>query len=916
MNIKSYPLGIIGVLMCFTTYAQVVSTTPSFPTITDAITITFDAAEGNGGLAGFTGTLYAHTGVITNLSTSNSDWKYVQGTWGTANAPLMTSIGGGKYTLSIPDIKAFYSVPAGEDVEKIAILFRNEAGDKSGRASDGGDIFIDIFQPGLFASFTKPIVNSMYSVGETIELVSESSVAGTHIQSLNGASVKTGSGNVLTHTLTATTAGNFTATLSVSDGMSTATDTVSFVVNPAVNTANFPAGNKLGINYNSATSITLGLYAPFKEYVYVLGDFNDWTVNTDFYMNRDQDNATWWITINGLEPGKKYAFQYLVDGNIKIADPFSALVLDPGNDRAIDASTYPNPHPYPDGKTTGYATLLEMDKPLYSWEVTDFDAPEENELIVYELLVRDFVSAHNYETVLDSLDYLEKLGVNAIELMPVNEFEGNESWGYNPSYHSALDKYYGTPESFKKLVDECHKRGIAVILDVVYNHAFSQNPLCQLYWDATAFKPTAQSPYVNPDAKHDFNVGYDLNHESPAIRQYVKQTMEWWLTEYKIDGFRFDLSKGFTQKNTLGNVGAWGQYDGSRVNNIKRIYSEVKAVNPNAYVILEHFAENTEEKDLANYGCMFWGNLNKEGTEAAMGYNSNFSGAYHKNKGWNNPKNIAFVESHDEERMMYKSLQFGNTNGDYSAKDIDIALDRNELVWVVFSAIPGPKMIWQFQELGYDYSIDFNGRVGNKPIKWDYYDASNRKDVYKVMAEMNKLKATYDAFDGADVSLDLGGKGKRVHLTNADQNFVIMGNFDVTSIDMVADFQSAGMWYEYFSGDSISVTDIKMELSFAAGEYSVWTDKRIKTEQRVSSVDEYNVGLSIYPNPIQNEVYISLREVMATGFTLLNTNGQSVLAQDLTNSKDFVIATGALSRGIYYLQVYTAAGRITTKLVK
>ena len=915
MNFKLFSFGIICFLISFTSLAQVVSTSPVFPTISDAITITFDATEGNGGLAGFAGTVYAHTGVITNLSTSSSDWKYTQGTWGTANAPVLTSIGNDKYTLDIADIKTYYGVPAGETVEQISILFRNEAGDKSGRNKDGSDIFIQIYTSGLFASFTKPEPNTIYEIGETVELVSESSAIGGHVISLNGSTAKSGSGTKLTHSFTATTAGNYQATLSVSDGSSIANDSVNFVVNPLVLTDAFLPVSKLGVNYTSATSVTLALYAPFKEYVYVLGDFNDWTVNTDYFMKRDADDATWWITISGLEAGKKYAFQYLVDGDIKIADPYSALVLDPNNDKYIDAATYPNPHPYPDGKTSGYATLIEMDNTPYAWQVTDFEAPEENELIVYELLVRDFVAKHNYATILDSLDYLQNLGINAIELMPVNEFEGNESWGYNPSYHSALDKYYGTPESFKALIDECHSRGIAVILDVVYNHAFSQNPLCQLYWDATVFKPTTQNPFVNPDAKHDFNVGYDLNHESAALKQYVKQTMEWWLTEYNVDGFRFDLSKGFTQKNTLGDVGAWGQYDGARVNNIKRIYSEMKAVNPNSYVILEHFAENTEEKELANYGCMFWGNINHEATEAAMGYASNFSNAYHVNKGWNNPKNIAYAESHDEERIMYKSLQFGNENGAYSIKDIDIALDRSELTWVVFSAIPGPKMIWQFQELGYDYSIDFNGRVGNKPIKWEYNDASNRKNIYKVMAEMNKLKTTYDAFDGADVGLDVGGKGKRVHLTNADQSFVVMGNLDVVGIDMIADFQHTGMWYEYFSGDSLEVTDTKMSLGFTAGEYNVWTDKRLKTQEVIGNVREMDLGLSVYPNPMQDEVWVSL-EATASHFKLYRTSGQEVVSGELENAKAFSIDTKDLNTGVYYLEVTSDKGTVTAKLIK
>lgn len=898
-------------------FGQVVSITPNFPIISDAITITFDANEGNGGLSGFTGKVYAHTGVITNLSTSPSDWKYTQGTWGTSNAPELTSIGNDKYTLSIPNITSFYGVAGGETVEQIAILFRNEAGDKSGRNTDGSDIFITIYTGGLFANFAKPENNTIYSIGETIELESETSVSASHTIKLNGIVAKTGTGTSLTHSFTASATGNYIATLSALDGSATAFDTIRFVVNPSVETQAFPSSSKLGINYISDTSILLGLYAPFKEYVYVIGDFNDWQVDTAYFMKRDADNASWHLSIPNLVSGKRYAFQYLVDGEIIIADPYSELVLDPNNDNSISLSTYPNPHPYPTGKTNGVASLIEMGKTPFNWEMTSFVAPEENELIVYEMLVRDFVATHNYATIIDTLDYLENLGVNAIELMPVNEFEGNESWGYNPSFHMALDKYYGTPEAFKTFVDECHKRGIAIILDVVYNHAFSQSPLCQLYWDASAFKPTIQNPFVNPDAKHDFNVGYDLNHESPALRNFVKQVMQYWLTEYKIDGFRFDLSKGFTQKNTLGDIGAWGQYDGARVNNIKRIYSEVKAVNPNAYVILEHFSENKEEKELANYGCMFWGNLNHEATEAAMGYNSDFSSAHHSNRGWDNPKLLAYPESHDEERILFKNLEYGNSSGEYTVKDINTALDRSELTWVVFSSIPGPKLIWQFQELGYDFSIDYNGRVGNKPIKWEYNEASNRKDVYEVYSEMNKLKLTYDAFDGADFGLDLAGKGKRVHLTNATQSFVVMGNFDVVQIDMVGDFQHTGMWYEYFTGDSLDITDTKTSLNFEAGEYQVWTDQRIKTSFSIGSVLDVQNNLQVYPNPSTGKVNVELENGTIHNIEVSDMSGKLVYSETFLSKKaQQTIDIQKLPFGVYTLIVYSGESRIVTKLVR
>ena len=897
--------------------AQVVTVSPSFPTETSPIVITFDAKQGNRGMAGFSGVVYAHTGVITNNSTSNSDWKYTKGTWGTANAPVLTNIGNDKYTLTITDIRAYYGVPSGESIEKIAILFRNEAGNISGRNADGSDIFIQLYSGGLYATIASPSQNKIYSIGESITINGGASMSSTLALRINGTDVASNVGISISHTYTATTPGDYQVILSSDAAGTLAYDTVNYVINPNLVLEALPAGATLGINRTTSTSLTLALFAPYKKYVYVIGDFNNWTVSTDYFMKRASDGATWWIEIPNLQANERYAFQYLVDGEISVADPYSELVLDPNNDQYIAAETYPNPHPYPQGKTSGIASLVEMTKTPYTWEVSEFSAPEENKLIVYELLVRDFVAKHNYKTLMDTLDYLVNLGINAIELMPINEFEGNESWGYNPSYHMALDKYYGTPASLKAFVDACHKRGIAVIVDVVYNHAFSQNPLCQLYWDATTFKPTGQNPFVNTDAKHDFNVGYDLNHESAALRAYLKQIMEYWLTEFKLDGFRFDLSKGFTQKNTLGNVGAWGAYDVDRVNNLKRIYNEVKAVNPNAYVILEHFADNSEEKDLANYGCMFWGNMNHEATEASMGYTSNFTNAYHQSRGWNNPKLLAYAESHDEERMLYKNLQYGNSSGSYSVKDINTALDRSELTWVVFSAIPGPKLMWQFQELGYDYAIDFNGRTGNKPIKWDYNTAGNRKDIYRVMSEMNQLKLTYKAFEGNDVKLDLGGKGKRVHLSDASQNFVVMGNFDVTTADLIGDFQHTGMWYEYFSGDSMNVTDIKMTINCAPGAYKVYTDKRFRTSQRIGSITQVSQQMLIYPNPSQNELRVVLEKAQATNYSLVDAQGKSIQYAVLQgNQSSFSIDMSPLPSGVYFLYVNTNYGMLIRKLVK
>ena len=269
-----------------------------------------------------------------------------------------------------------------------------------------------------------------------------------------------------------------------------------------------------------------------------------------------------------------------------------------------------------------------------------------------------------------------------------------------------MDKYYGSPERFKSLVDEAHKRGIAIILDVVFNHAFGQSPLCSLYWDAAGNKPSVTNPWLNPDAKHPYNVGFDFNHESAATKDYVKRCLTYWLTEYKVDGFRFDLSKGFTQKQSTEST--MGNYDATRIAILKGYGDAIWATNPKASVILEHFAENSEEIELANYGFMLWGNLNYNYNEATMGFTStsNFSGIYYGNRGWSKPNLMGYMASHDEERLMFKNLQYGNSSGSYNIKTLATAFERNAMASVFFYTISGPKMLLQFGELGYDYSIN------------------------------------------------------------------------------------------------------------------------------------------------------------------------------------------------------------------
>ncbi|MEM8909559.1 MAG: alpha-amylase family glycosyl hydrolase, partial [Bacteroidota bacterium] len=514
--------------------AQVVSTDPVFPQQTDNVTIFFDATQGNGALAGFSGPVYAHTGVITDQSSSGSDWKHVQGNWGTADPNvLMTSLGNDLYMLEY-NIESYYGLPPGEVVEQMAFVFRNANGSIVGRDADGSDIFTPVYSSSaeLLTTIISPDASSLIvEQGNTIEVEAAASLSADLSLFDNGNLLTQTTGTSLSYTINVNEAGTHLVEFVADNGNTQSTQSFQYVVPLDNAPQNPPSGTELGINYTSTSSVVLALYAPNKENIFVLGDFNNWTLATDFQMKQSLDGNTLWLEITDLTPGEKYAFQYLVDGTIRIADPYSTEVLDPSNDPFIPMVTYPDLPAYPAG-ATGIVSLMQPDAPQYDWQVNDFEAPAEENLVIYELLLRDFLSRHDYQTLIDTLDYLDRLGVNAIELMPINEFEGNISWGYNPSFHMATDKYYGPIDEFKRFIDEAHARGMAVIIDIVLNHAFSQNPLAQLYWDANNFKPAPDNPWLNPDARHPFNVGYDFNHESQATKDYTEKILRYWLREF------------------------------------------------------------------------------------------------------------------------------------------------------------------------------------------------------------------------------------------------------------------------------------------------------------------------------------------------------------------------------------------------
>ena len=692
-----------------------------------------------------------------------------------------------------------------------------------------------------------------------------------------------------------------------------------------------PEGVKQGINYNEDGSVTFVLYDKDKAgashtYCYIVGDWNNWERVKEGAMYRDNSAGMWWITLDGFDADKEYRFQYRL-GNSSgsdtyVSDPYTEIVYDQWNDEFIQGVPA-----FPEGAKQ-LVSAFQINRPSYNWKHSDFKVEDKNDLVIYELLFRDFTATKDIAGAMEELDYIENLGVNAVQLMPIQEFDGNLSWGYNPNHWFALDKAYGTREQYKEFIDECHARGLAVIIDVVYNHATGSHPWAKMWWNGNA---TAENnPFFNVTPTHPYNVFHDMNHENAMVKEHVKRSLEYLLTEYDVDGFRFDLTKGFTQTDSggdNGDVAKWGRYDQSRVDILKGYADHIWSVNDNAVVIFEHLSDWDEEKVLAEHGMQLWRNVNHEYRSAVSGGTGNFTNMYSTAPfgGF-----VGYMESHDEERLCYgasadaSSVKWGicgtitnwssditlvkdgaffsaknvsfkaddmfkiRGNGEWndafnygaSAKgyklplntgyqltlgsgsqdmavpaagsyDIYFSLDA-EMVWLMtpgqrpadpsvtpggesedaltvamrragasaafFLTVPGPKMIWQFGEIGYDYSIEHNGRTGEKPVVTDDYMAvPARKALYDTYASLLKFRRENPRFFDKDANFQWTPSGtiKKITCSVDGKTFHVVGNFGKSAANYTV---PSGSWNDYINGGTVSGS-----ISLKQGEFRLLT---------------------------------------------------------------------------------------------
>ena len=867
------------------------------------VTIIFNPNEGNGGMKGAT-QCYAHTGLITDKSSNDGDWKNVIDGWRGSSTKGQMTKDGDNWKLVIPNIYEYYNCPTTTEIKKLAFVFHDgPGGSKEGKTAENADIFVELAEKGLAVSINN--LPEISALNTQLTLKGNATESASLTLKINGETVETAAGTQLIYEYTFAKQGNYNIEFTATTGSETVSTTAFTCVPNAPTKANRPAGIVNGIYYDKAddTKVTLCTYASSKtaaaQHVFVVGDFNNWTISNDYQLKQANDSAYFWIELTGLEPQKEYAMQYVVvraDGKVvRISDLYSEKVLH-GDDKWI--SGYTNNYP---AQGDGYVTVIQTAKPEFQWSdaTLNFKRPNKNNLVIYELWVYDHTPSRNIAGLMERLDYFKDLGVNAIELMPITEFDGNDSWGYSPNHFFALDKQYGTSDELKTFIDECHKRGIAVILDMVFNHATGLNPMNKLYPYGTDL---SQNPWFNVNAPHSDNVYEDWNHDFVPTKTMFTRSLAYWLTEYKVDGFRMDLSHGLcgTKANTS-------------VANIKHYYEHgVKAVSPDAYMILEHWGGNmgSERPALIKEGMMCWDNTTNAYYQTAMGWLKDGDDLSSANK----DNYVTYCESHDEERAFFKAKQWGNGN---LQKSEEARAARVPLNMAFLTMLNGPKMFYHFAELGFDYS-----KYQNAQGKWgknDYsitselgadYDckmqAKYRPEAWMVAphcrhAAFKKVGQTIqlrtrllpEVFEGNPTASSLGS-GKALRSIQWGSDVFVAGNFGVTGNQTVN--VPAGTWYNYFEQKKETATT----LTLAPGEFVILTGKECLLPEILTDVEDIlipgTMGEMLPPYNVQV-------------FTL---NGQMVRRQANVMQADL----SGLRSGLYIVQYEKNGQRVAKKVIR
>ncbi len=513
------------------------------------------------------------------------------------------------------------------------------------------------------------------------------------------------------------------------------------------------------------SGVSFRVWAPHAQAVFVVGDFNDW--QPDANPLAPEQDGYWSTAVPRARAGQAYKFRIL-NGEQELfrVDPYAREVTN----------------------SAGDALIFD---PAFEWQGDDFHSPPWNEMTIYELHVGTFNRTHadrpgTFDDAIDKLDYLRELGINTVLLMPPMEFAGDLSWGYNPAHPFAIESIYGGPAGFQRFVQAAHQHGIAVLVDVVYNH-FGPSDLPMWQFDGWS-ENNMGGIYFYQDWRANTPWGDTRpDYGRAEVRQYIRDNALMWLEQYHCDGLRFDATAYI--RNAKGNddpgddlAEGWGL--------LRWINDEIKARQPWKITIAEDLRSNAiVTTPTADGGLGFdaqWDAafvhpvreaiITQEDVHRNVGA---VAGAINHRYGGDAFTRVIYTESHDEVangKSRVPSEIWQENAGSWWAKK------RSTLGAAVVFTSPGIPMIFQGQEFLEDGWFE-----DSNPLDWDKLETY--AGIYRLYATLFKLRRNWE-------NNTAGLRGQHV---------------DVYHIDLAQNVLAFTRWQEGGAGDSVVVV-----LNFAA----------------------------------------------------------------------------------------------------
>ncbi len=634
---------------------------------------------------------------------------------------------------------------------------------------------------------------------------------------------------------------------------------------------------------------------------------------TPVALRKNPTTNDWWLNMK-LLPNTTYEYLYEFEDGKQITDPWGRYVGNFGTRFSTGA----------DGLTADN----------FVWDASNYQRPPLNKAIIYELHVGEFAGGYynkpsgtaTFNDLKNLLPYFDSLGVNVLELMPINDYgivgKSGNSWGYDLNSYFALEPAYGTPADFKSLVNEAHKKGIAIILDVVFNHQTEESPLWKMQPNETT------NPYFKSynDLRYNENALFffkDIDHWTDETQELITNVLQMWVEEYKIDGFRYDFTTGIgwnVNEPTKGILG-W-------THKIDSLY------NGEIYQIAEHLPESPALIYHSDLTGGWHDSFRDEIFDEARFRNTTLTefenlvlglGAYPGNNTPSTPSSYAdrtepvnFSINHDEQSLIYEMTTWQGVS-------VDDAVLRDKLYATFIFTSLGSPMLWQGQEFSAPRGWqNDNQKLSYRPLEWNFLSTERGKTHYHYYRSLIQQRRNNPAlYNGTLQKLQKLDAQKTLVWGFDDQatssQVVIIANLSNTQQTVKnVPWLNTGNWYDIFTQNILSVSTTPVDsIILPAYTAKVFSNKSNSELGIPTSVHHNNnnwfptdFGLSQnYPNPFNPTTNIKF-QIAKNEFVTLKV--YDIIGREITTLVNEEVKAGnyyvtfdasKLSSGMYFYKI-------------